>query len=93
MNCWEELLKDNVFDGARQVISQLRNSGVRQVLLSGTLTPLARPLMAYLEINEIIAAGGEIVNGRYSGRLTKPHPHGKHKTLYVGRWLAENSMT
>lgn len=91
--CWQESIKQNLFDGARQVITQLANTGARQVLLSGTLKPLASPLMKYLGIDEIIAAEPEIVNQRYSGRLIEPHPHGEYKTLYAERWLEENNLS
>ncbi len=91
--CWEESIKGNLFDGARQVISKLADTGARQVLLSGTLKPLAAPLMTYLGIHEIIAAEPEIINERYTGRLIEPHPHGKYKALYAERWLSENNLT
>lgn len=91
--CWQESIKQNLFDGARQVITQLANTGARQVLLSGTLKPLAAPLMTFLGIDEIIAAEPEIVNQRFSGRLIEPHPHGIHKAFYAERWLAENNMS
>jgi len=90
--CWEQTIIDNVFDGACQVVSQLANKGARQVLLSGTLKPFARPLKQHLGIDEIIAAEPEILKHRYTGRLIEPHPHGKHKTLYAGRWLAKNNL-
>ncbi|MCH7879835.1 MAG: HAD family phosphatase [candidate division Zixibacteria bacterium] len=91
--CWDESIKQNLFDGARQVITQLANTGARQVLLSGTLKPLASPLMTHLGIDEIIAAEPEIVNQRYSGRLIEPHPHGEYKALYAERWLAANDLS
>ncbi|MFQ5607380.1 MAG: HAD family hydrolase [Candidatus Zixiibacteriota bacterium] len=90
--CWESSISENMFDGARDVVKHIRETGARQVLLSGTLRTLAGPLMKRLGITEIVAAEPEIISGRYTGRLTAPHPQGLHKVMNAERWLEEHEI-
>lgn len=91
-HAWCHYFAPNLHHKTAAVVRRLADMGVTQVLLSGTLTPLARRLGTSLGIDEIIAARLEVSNGRYTGRLTAPHPVGERKAEAARHWLETHGM-
>lgn len=91
--CWRDTLESRLLPGAVDAVSRLTDRGVRQVILSGTIEPLARRLAAHLKLNDVIAATPEIRGDTYTGALTEPHPHSMHKVRYAERWLDTEGMS
>ena len=89
---WRDEVLDLLYPEIRPTIDEFRQQDFQQVLLSGTLFPLARRLGNYLGISEIIAAEPEIIDGHYTGGLTKPHPAGPRKTQYAKAWLKAHDL-
>ena len=92
-DCWSVSFEQNLFPGNADALNHFGGSDTHQVLLSGTLEPLAERLGRFLGVTDIIAAKPEIVGDVYSGRLTSPHPHGKVKVERAEEWLAERSYS
>jgi HAD superfamily phosphoserine phosphatase-like hydrolase len=90
--CWLAEIKPHLWPGAVAAIAELKSSGVRQVLLSGTIRPLAELLAAHLGIEELIAAEPEVDNGTYTGRLLAPVASGERKQAVAESWLSENNL-
>ncbi|RME21067.1 MAG: hypothetical protein D6800_12490 [Candidatus Zixiibacteriota bacterium] len=90
--CWCEVLQHHVYVSAVEDINGLRRMGYRQVLLSGTIYPLAKVLADELLLPDIIAAEPEIIDHRYTGSLIRPHPHGKWKVRYAEAWLEAKGL-
>ncbi len=86
-SCWRDELSAQLFPGCREAVTHLSSVGAKQVILSGTIAPLARQLANHFVIDEVIAAEPEIVNGHCSGRTMREHPHGKVKVDRAGEWL------
>lgn len=84
---WENEIVARIYKGWREVIPRLQADGNVIVLLSGTPRPLAQPLMDLFHIQHAICAEPEIIDGRYSGRLLRPHPIGLRKVEYASEWL------
>lgn len=91
--CFRKDILPRLRPGAYETVTKLKERGVRQVLLSGTLFPLASALGVYLGIADIIAAYPEIRSGRYTGRLRAPHPHGLYKKMYADDWLSSHGFS
>jgi len=92
-SCWQETLRSALLPGAEGVIQHFRSDDYRQVLLSGTILPLARQVGTRLGISDIIAAEPEIHNGVYTGRTVAEHPHGLTKVTLAEDWLARSNHT
>jgi phosphoserine phosphatase len=78
--------------GAQKALLSLRDAGVQQVLLSGTLQALGGRLALEWGISDVIAAQPEFSKDRYTGSLVEPHPHGRFKVTYAERWLRERNI-
>lgn len=89
---WKDEIAKRMYSDIRQVVAEFNAHGFRQVLLSGTLLPLARRLGEFLGIPDIIAAEPEIVDGRYTGGLNRAHPAGPRKTKYAKEWLKASNL-
>jgi HAD superfamily phosphoserine phosphatase-like hydrolase len=86
--CWEAQIVPALRPGALAALGAAARRGAAQVLLSGTIEPLARRLARHLHVSEVIAARPEVIGGRYTGGLETVHPHGRHKVERAGAWLA-----
>jgi phosphoserine phosphatase len=91
-SCWWNELEIKFFTDAQKAVDHFSSVKARQVILSGTITPLAEQLAARIGIGDIIAAEPEIVNGACSGRTIREHPHGKIKVTRAEEWLAVNGF-
>ena len=90
--CWLSEIKPHLWPGAVAAIAEFKSRGFKQVLLSGTIKPLAELLAAHLGIEELIAADPEIVDGSYTGRLLTPVASGARKRDAAESWLAEHDF-
>ena len=90
-SCWRETLRPALLPDAESVIQHFRSAGFQQVLLSGTILPLAKQIGKRLGISDIIAAEPEICNGVYTGRTVAEHPHGTTKVTRAEEWLSRNN--
>lgn len=90
--CFAEVITRRIRPQAAETVAALRESGVRQILLSGTLQPLAERLAAHFGLTDVIAGEPELTRGRYSGRLVRPHPRAEQKALQAERWLNHNNL-
>ncbi len=89
-NCWDAELRARLFPDAVDAIRHFASLSLKQVLLSGTIKPLADQLARQASIGEIIAANPEVVNGHYTGATESAHPHGLTKVALVEEWLTKN---
>jgi len=85
---WAARGQKSVLPGAAQALSAFKERGVRQLLLSGTADFLARRLARHFELTDVIAGHAQIRDGRYTGALEAPHPHGRYKVDYASEWLS-----
>jgi HAD superfamily phosphoserine phosphatase-like hydrolase len=90
---WQTLIKRNLFPGWFDAIQWLHSQGITIVLLSGTLAPLADPLMRHFHITRAVCAEPEVRDDHYTGRLQKPHPYAINKFHYGQEWLKRYGMT
>lgn len=88
--CFAKYIKQAIYAGSLTAVRKLQVENRMQLLVSGTHHALAERLARHLDLRDFIAAEPEIENNRYTGRLTKPHPHAHYKVKYVQEWLDAN---
>src|SRR5438045_3136004 len=69
--CFEECLKPRIFPGALKRLEQLKKSGTRLVLVTGSIDFLIQPIAEFLG-TELIAPGLAESNGKFTGEMTAP---------------------
>ena len=89
---WELGGKASLLPGAARTIEILREHGVRQLLLSGTADFLALRLARHFELGDVVAGESLLVEGRYTGALTGPHPRGPQKVATAALWLKRHRV-
>lgn len=89
---FEKVLRPSIFDGARSLIERSKAQGHSQVLVTGALDYITRPVAEHLGFDAFVANRLEIVDGRASGRLLEPFIAGANKALWVRRWAAERGI-
>ncbi|MBN1892993.1 HAD-IB family phosphatase [bacterium] len=88
--CWDHEMRGRVHEGLIQPVRELQEKGAGIVLLSGTIPCLAELFHDIFHIDAIICSEPEIQDGRFTGRLIRPHPWGIRKYRYADQWLAAN---
>lgn len=83
---FENIIKPNIFAGARSLIAKSRQQGHRQVLITGALDVITRPLAEHLGVDDFVANKLELKDGIATGRLDKPVVAGANKALWVRRY-------
>jgi len=90
--CWEMVIRRRLFPGPALVVRGLQESDVRVVILSGSPLFLAVPLGRHFDVNGLICAEPEVVDGVLTGGLARPHPRGIRKLQAAERWLRSRDL-
>lgn len=89
----EEVLTPRFHPAATAALAEHLAEGDRVVVISAALEPVVRALCLRLGVQEYVGTPCEVVDGRYTGRLTGPSPHADEKTrvaaAYMSRWGAD----
>lgn len=89
---FEEVIKPSIYPGARDLIEESRRAGCRQVLVSGGLDFVIRPLARYLEMDDFIANRLEFSGGYATGALEKPLVAGATKAQIIRDYAARHGL-
>lgn len=89
---FENVIKPNIFSGARSLIEKSRKQGHRQILITGALDVITEPLAEYLGVDDFVANKLELKDGVATGRLEKPVVAGANKALWVRRFADKNEL-
>lgn len=89
---FEEVLKPAIFPGTRELISQGKKIGHRQVVLTGALDFTIQRLMDYLEIDDFVANRLEFVNGYATGRVLPPVMASATKAKWIREYAERESI-
>lgn len=80
---FEDVVKPNLYRGARDLIAQVKQAGQRVVLITGSLDLTIRPLARYLGADSWIANRLEIKDGYATGKLLRPVVAGPIKARLI----------
>jgi HAD superfamily hydrolase (TIGR01490 family) len=80
---FEEVIRPNLYPGVRDMFARNRDSGLWQVLVTGSLEHVTAPLARYLGADEFAANRLEMDRGVATGRLVPPVLAGAHKAEWI----------
>lgn len=89
---FEKLLKPNIFSGAPELIKRSKEQGHKQIIVTGAIDTITRPLVEYLGFDGFVANKLEYVDGVATGRMIKPFIAGANKALWVRRYAEEHDI-
>ncbi len=90
---FEDVIKPNIYPGAKQLIDESKRRGIRQVLITGGLDFSMMPLARYLGVDDLIANRLEFTDDGYAtGKLCKPFIAGATKAAIIRDFAAENDI-
>ncbi len=89
-----EILAPRFHPAATAALAEHMAEGDRVVVVSAALDPVVEAVCRHLGVIEFVGTPCELVDGRYTGRLTGPSPHAAEKVrfadAYMQRWGADS---
>jgi HAD superfamily hydrolase (TIGR01490 family) len=85
----EEVLVRRFHRAATAALAEHAAEGDRVVIVSAALEPVVKALSARLGVRDYVGTGCEIVEGRYTGRLSGSNPHADEKRRFAAVYMAE----
>ena len=89
---FDNVIKQNIFKGAKDLIDRSRSHGHEQILVTGAIDHVTKPLADYFGIENWVANRLEIKDGVATGRLLKPMIAGANKALWIRRYAESNGI-
>ncbi len=90
---FEKVLQKKLYDGVQELLEADRGAGRVQVLLTGALDFVARPVARYLGIETVVASRLEFgKNGLCTGVLRPPVMAGPEKATWIREFAARNRI-
>ncbi len=89
---FEQVLKPNIFPGTYELVESARKKGLKQVIISGSLDIMVKPLARHLGIEEIITNRLEFEDGIATGKLIKPIVAGAHKARIIQQYAEKHDI-
>lgn len=87
---FEKVIKPNIFDGAQDLINRSKSRGVHQVLVTGAIDHVTKPLAEYLGVDAWVANTLEVKDHVATGRLVQPMIAGANKAQWIRRYAEAN---
>lgn len=69
---FERVLRPAIFDGAEEMVERCRQTGARQVLVTGAIDLTILPLARHFGMDDVIANRLEFIDNVATGRVIKP---------------------
>jgi HAD superfamily hydrolase (TIGR01490 family) len=89
---FEEVIKPSIYPRSKDLIEESRRAGCRQVLISGGLDFVIRPLARHLGMDDMIVNRLEFSNGYATGRLKKPFVGGATKAVLIRDYAQKHGL-
>lgn len=89
---FDKIIKPNLFPGAPDLIKRSKAQGIRQVLVTGALDVVTKPLAEYLGVDEYGANKLEIVDGYATGRLVGALLAGPNKSQWIRDYATTHNL-
>jgi len=80
---FEKVLKPNIYPGAYELVETSKKRGLKQVLISGNMDIMVRPLAEHLGFDDMITNRLEFKNGKATGQLVPPVLAGANKARFL----------
>ena len=89
---FERILKPSIFAGVPEHLKRSKEQGHKQIIVTGGIEYITRPLAEYLGFDDFVANKLEIKDGYATGRLHKPFIAGANKALWVRRYAEKHDI-
>ncbi len=89
---FDRVLRRRVFADMVDLMKRSRAEGYSQVLITGAISPIVKPIAEYLEVDAWFANELEIIDGEATGRLVPPVLAGPEKAAFLRRYATENDL-
>jgi HAD superfamily hydrolase (TIGR01490 family) len=87
---FEKVIRPNIYDGARSLIDRSRERGMDQILVTGALDFITRPLADFLGVDEYRCNRLEFKGNEATGNLRKPMMAGANKAQWIRQYAEEH---
>ena len=88
----EERIKPLITDKARDLIAKHQQAGDPLLIITATNAFVTRPIANLLGFEELIAPEPEIIDGRYTGKITGIPSFQEGKVTRLNMWLKEKQI-
>lgn len=88
----QEKIRPIILPAGRDLIEDHRTRGDTLLIITATNSFITRPIASILGITHLLATEPEIIDGRYTGRVTGVPCFREGKVVRLSAWLAENRM-
>jgi HAD superfamily hydrolase (TIGR01490 family) len=89
---FEDKIKPTIYPGTKDLIEESRRAGCRQVMVSGGLDFVMKPLADHLGFDDVIANRLEFVDGYATGGLQKPFVGGANKAVIIREYAKKHDL-
>lgn len=89
---FDRVLKQRIYKDMVELMKRSRAEGYKQVLVTGAIEQIVRPLAEYLEVDDYFANRLEIVHGEATGQLIPPVLAGPQKAAFIRRYVIDNGL-
>lgn len=89
---FDRFLRPRLFPEMIDLIRRSRDEGYRQVLVTGAIEAVVRPMAAFLEMDDWVANRLEVIDGTATGRLLPPVLAGPAKAAWVREYAAKHGL-
>ena len=89
---FDKVIRKRIFRDMLDLMKRSRAEGYQQVLVTGAISHIVRPIAEYLEVDEWFANELEMLDGHATGRLRPPVLAGPEKAAFVRRYALDNDM-
>jgi HAD superfamily hydrolase (TIGR01490 family) len=91
-DCFEESMRCDIFEQARELIGELKADGRRVVFATSSIDFIVMPIARFLGVDQVIANSFGYLEGVCTGRITVPPVFGEEKRRRVLAFLAEEGL-
>jgi HAD superfamily hydrolase (TIGR01490 family) len=89
---FDEVIRPNLYPGAREMVARCREQGLWQVLVTGSLEHVTAPLARYLGVDDFIANRLEMDGRHATGRVIPPIVAGAHKAELIRAYAKQHGI-
>ena len=89
---FEKVLKPRIYPGTMNLIKRSKAQGHRQIIVTGGIDHITRPVAKYLGFDDFVANRLEIKDHKATGRLQKPFIGGANKARWVQQYAQKHGI-
>ena len=89
---FDKVIRQRMFRDMLDLMKRSRDEGYLQVLITGAIEQMVKPLADYLEVDDWYANQLEFDRGKATGRLIPPVLAGPEKAAFIRRYAIERGL-